>query len=368
MNKIKLGVTGAAGFIGWHLKCYLSQSLQVEMLPCDRESFNNDEKFLAFVKNSDVILHLAGLPSKNSPEALKTNEKLTERLTLFITKANKKVPLIYANSTKRLEASPYGRSKLASEKILKSFTVQEAIPFCNLVIPNIFGEEALPEKDSVIATFSDKLLKEEPPVLLEDKEIDYLYAQDLCKIIENLAISNSFSETILTGYKIKTSELLKTLKNFYAFYKINTIPFFKNAFEENLYRTFISYAGTEFLPEVHADVRGNLIEIVKTFGKGKTFISTTKQGYIRGGHFHFRKIEKMFIIKGSAKVTLKKIFSEKIIVKNVKSTDNKIIIFPNFYEHSLENTGKEESTILFWADETENACSPDTYVLGEKNE
>jgi UDP-2-acetamido-2,6-beta-L-arabino-hexul-4-ose reductase len=368
MNKIKLGVTGSSGFIGWHLKCYLSQSTNLEMLACDREVFNDDDKFLNFIKKSDVILHLAGLPSGNSPKELKINEELAERLTLFLEKAQKNIPIIYANSRKKLEDCPYGKSKLAVEKILEGFTSQKEMPFCNLIIPNIFGEEALPQKNSVIATFSDKLFKKEPPVLIEDRELDYLYTQDLCKIIEDIVITSNFKEIILPGYKIKTSDLLKTLKKFYDFYKINTIPFFENDFEENLYRTFVSYSGTEFQPEVHADIRGSLVEIVKTFGKGKTFISTTNTGYIRGGHFHFRKIEKMFVIKGSAKIILKKIFSEKVIIKNIKSYDNKIIIFPNFYEHSIENTGKEELIILFWANETENACSPDTYVLGEKNE
>ena len=368
MNKIKLGVTGSSGFIGWHLKCYLSQSKEIEMIDCNRDTFNNDEKLETFIENSDVILHLAGMARGDSAEDLKINEKLAKRLTTFIKKSHKKVPIIYANSKKKFEDCPYGQSKLAAEKVFKTFSEEEGIPFCNMIIPNVFGEEALPGYNSVIATFSYKIFNQETPIITEDRKIDYIYTHELCQIIEGAVLDKKYLETAVIGTYIKTSEILELLKKYYEYYKINTIPQFENSFEENLYKTFISYTDIEYLPEVHADERGSLIEIVKAFGKGKTFISTTNPGYNRGGHFHFNKIEKMYLIKGSAEITLKKIFSDKVIIKNINSGDNKIITFPNFYEHSIKNLGNEELIILFWANETDNACSPDTYVMEQKNE
>ena len=57
----KIGITGVNGFIGQHLCNTLLQNKNFSLIPFKRDFFNNEPKMDEFVKNCDVIVHLAGL-------------------------------------------------------------------------------------------------------------------------------------------------------------------------------------------------------------------------------------------------------------------------------------------------------------------
>ena len=72
---IKIGITGQAGFVGTHL--YNTLGLypeKFERIPFEDDYFLSEETLQDFVKQCDVIVHLAAMNRHNDPQVLyKTN-------------------------------------------------------------------------------------------------------------------------------------------------------------------------------------------------------------------------------------------------------------------------------------------------------
>ncbi len=131
-NKIKLALTGSAGFIGTNFRLYNDN--RFEILPIS--DINNIKE--TNLEGTDTIVHLAGLTNlKTNTSAasfLKVNFELTCKLASVAKKAKVKqfvflsTTKVYASSSKEkitetsscnpLEA--YGKSKLLAEKYLSS--------------------------------------------------------------------------------------------------------------------------------------------------------------------------------------------------------------------------------------------------------
>ena len=83
----KIGITGANGFIGKHLQNNLIHDKNNIIIPFQRDFFENESKMDDFVKNCDVIVHLAGLNRSNSEELIyNTNINLTKSTDFFSSK------------------------------------------------------------------------------------------------------------------------------------------------------------------------------------------------------------------------------------------------------------------------------------------
>ena len=76
----KIGITGVNGFFGQHLFNTLSQNENNIFIPFQRNYFDNESKMDDFVKNCDVIVHLAGLNRSN-------HEDLIYEINISLTKA-----------------------------------------------------------------------------------------------------------------------------------------------------------------------------------------------------------------------------------------------------------------------------------------
>ena len=57
---MKIGVTGANGLVGWHMRCCLLATGH-EGVPAGRETFADDAALDSFVSQCDTIIHLAGM-------------------------------------------------------------------------------------------------------------------------------------------------------------------------------------------------------------------------------------------------------------------------------------------------------------------
>ena len=58
-KKIKVGITGVNGFIGWHLKQrLLYTSDKYEIIHFERDFFNSEKKISNFLKKCNVLVHL----------------------------------------------------------------------------------------------------------------------------------------------------------------------------------------------------------------------------------------------------------------------------------------------------------------------
>ena len=79
---IKIGITGQTGFIGTHLfntiELYEDKFIRI---PFQDELFRNDTQLQNFVKQCDVIVHLAAMNRHNDPEVIyNTNIELVNKM------------------------------------------------------------------------------------------------------------------------------------------------------------------------------------------------------------------------------------------------------------------------------------------------
>lgn len=114
--------------------------------------------------------------------------------------------------------------------------------------------------------------------------------------------------------------------------------------------------------EIKKDKRGRLIEIFKIPGVGQVFYSTTKPGVVRGNHYHQRKIEKICIIEGKAKIRLRNRGTGKIKELIVSGDEPKNIEIPVNHTHNIKNIGDSEMKLLVWVNEVFNPDDPDTFA------
>lgn len=96
---------------------------------------------------------------------------------------------------------------------------------------------------------------------------------------------------------------------------------------------------------VHKDERGWLVELFRT-GKGvkpvkQIHVASIRPGYIRGEHYHSKRIERFFIVAGRAELILQDIKTKAKVAFRLSPKEPKVItIFP-YVGHSVKNIGKE---------------------------
>jgi len=109
------------------------------------------------------------------------------------------------------------------------------------------------------------------------------------------------------------------------------------------------------------DARGSFVETIKTGIGGQISFSTTRPGITRGNHFHTRKIERFIILKGNAKVRLRKTGEDKVVEYFLNSDNPAFIDIPVWYTHNITNIGDDDLYMQFWINEWYDNNNPDTY-------
>ena len=94
---------------------------------------------------------------------------------------------------------------------------------------------------------------------------------------------------------------------------------------------------------------------------GQASYSTTNSGVTRGNHFHTRKIERFSVIKGKAKIQLRKYLTDEIISFELDGNSPSYVDMPIWYTHNITNIGDEELLTFFWINEPYDQNDPDTY-------
>ena len=103
------------------------------------------------------------------------------------------------------------------------------------------------------------------------------------------------------------------------------------------------------------------METVKLNSGGQVSFSTTIPGITRGNHFHIRKVERFVVIKGKARIQLRKIGTQKVINFNLDGDSPSFIDMPIWHTHNITNVGDEELYTIFWINEHYNVKDPDTF-------
>jgi UDP-2-acetamido-2,6-beta-L-arabino-hexul-4-ose reductase len=391
---IKIGITGQAGFIGTHL--FNTLSLHPDkyiIIPFRDEFFQSEEALDGFVKQCDVIIHLAAMNRHNDPNVLyKTNIELVQKLIDSMERTNSKPYVIMSSSLQEERDNVYGLSKKEGRELFNQWADRNGAKFTGLIIPNVFGPFGVPFYNSVISTFSHQICNKQEPKIEVDNELKLIYVGDLVKVIldlfpadfantegtENTEDTEGAENTDDTERwlppkvlevpyraKYKVSELLDKLQEYYDTYVVNGIlPSLDDWFEICLFNTFRSYLPKEHFPvkyNKHSDQRGIYVETMKFNSRGQVSFSTTLPGITRGNHFHTRKIERFAVIEGKASIKLRKYGMDEIIEYTLDGEEPAYVDMPIWFTHNITNIGDTELLTMFWINEVYDPNDPDTY-------
>ncbi len=330
---------------------------------CNRATFATDELLDDFVSSADVIVHLAGMNRGDYQELERTNMVLAGKLISSCERADRRPHIVFSSSTHIHRNSVYGNSKRVCTELFEKWARAHGAAFTNLILPNIFGECGKPFENSAVSTFCYQLANGQKPEIIKDILLDLLHAQSLAREIYDIIRSSRRGDIILAGTPITVSDLLSKLIFMYEKYHDNIIPDLRSEFELNLFNTYRSYLYPAQYPikvKLNSDNRGLLFEAIKSLNMGQTFVSTTVPGVTRGNHYHMKKIERFFVLSGSAEIKIRKLFFAGIDRFEVCGKTPQYIDIPTLHTHSITNTGDGELITLLWSNEFFEAGMPDT--------
>jgi len=374
---IKIGITGQAGFVGTHLYNILGLSPDnYKRIPFEDDFFKVEKTLQDFVRQCDVIVHLAAMNRHNNPEVIyNTNITLVKQLIAACEATQSTPHILFSSSTQEERNNLYGKSKKVGRELFEKWADINNAQFTGFVIPNVFGPFGNPYYNSFIATFCHQLTHGEHPKIEIDGTVKLIYVGKLvAEIIDHIcAMSKEDNDSAIIDTvpiphtsEVKVSEILELLENFKSnYFGKGIIPDLNNEFEKNLFNTFLCYINhKEFFPfhlTKHSDERGSFVETVKLNSGGQVSFSTTVPGITRGNHYHTRKAERFAVIKGKAKIELRKIGTEEILSFELDGKNPSFVDMPIWYTHSITNIGDEELYTIFWINEHFNAGDPDTF-------
>lgn len=376
---IKIGITGQSGFVGTHLFNTLGLYHEiVELIPFEDLYFSDLNKLNSFVKSCDAVVHLAAMNRHNDPEVIyKTNLSLVKQL-ISACEITKSTPhILFSSSTQEERDNLYGKSKRDGRLLLEKWAEKHQARFTGFVIPNVFGPFGNPYYNSVVATFCYQLTHNEIPKIDKDGEIKLIYISELVKHFIDNILECTLKQNSNTGIKIATitipntsvitvSALLQKLSEYREnYFNKGILPNLENPFDRNLFNTFLCYIDhSTFFPfklDFYTDDRGSFVELVKLYSGGQISFSNTLPGITRGNHFHTRKAERFAVIKGKARIELRKIGTEQVITFELEGNQPSFVDMPIWFTHNITNIGKEELYTIFWINEHYNSDDSDTY-------
>ena len=366
---LRIGITGQGGFIGTHLFNYLGLQEEVERIIFEKNFFQDEQLLRNFVKQCDVIVHLAAMNRHNDPDILyQTNIHLVQQLIDAMEAEGVTPHIIFSSSTQEERDNVYGRSKKEGRKLFLHWAERQNATFTGMVIPNVFGPFGNPYYNSVIATFSHQLTHNETPKIETDGTLKLIYVGELIDEIWKIIREKRAESLYFLAHtaEAKVSEILTLLENYRTqYFENNILPEIHNRFELNLFNTFRSYFDLSshypVLLKKNSDNRGSFVETVKTSIGGQFSFSTTHPGITRGDHFHTRKIERFAVISGKAVIELRRIGTTEILHFELDGEQPAFVDMPVWYTHNITNAGSEELLTLFWINEFFDPTDPDTF-------
>jgi UDP-2-acetamido-2,6-beta-L-arabino-hexul-4-ose reductase len=377
-NMISIGITGQAGFIGTHLYNFFGlKKEEVIRIPFQDSFFSEKAALEQFVSQCDVIIHLAALNRHNDPQTIyDTNLRLVTQLIAALDETRSTPLVLFASSTQEERDNVFGRSKREGREMLASWAEKRGAAFSGLVIPNVFGPFGNPYYNSVVATFCHQLTHGEQPRIEVDVPLKLIYIGELVQLIWDIIVhyppSGTHHLSSVTRFSVppssenKVSELLQLITTYKTtYFEKGEFPELHNAFEINLFNTFRCYMDiAKHYPvklKLNTDERGTFVETIKSGLGGQISFSTTKPGITRGNHFHTRKIERFAVIRGKARIQLRRTGTSEVLNFDLDGNEPSYVDMPIWYTHNITNTGNEDLYTVFWINEFFDANDADTY-------
>lgn len=362
---MRIAITGGYGFLGWHTACRLRALHDAEVLRLGREDFADAATLAQRLSGVDAVVHVAGVNRARTDDLVERgNVALAEVLAGALAGTGRPLDVVFANSVQAQVDNPYGRGKSRAAEILGPAVRAEGGRFADLQLPNLFGEHGRPHYNSFVATFAHDVVAGRRPTVTGDREIELLHAQDAAKRLIG-ALGTEVRE-VVKGELIGIGAVLEAFQQMHLLYSTRgDIPDISTPLRRDLFNTYRAAAFPGMWPvaaHVHADDRGELFETVRAHsGTGMTFMSTTRPGQKRGEHFHLRKVERFFVVKGEAEIKLRRLFNEEVVTFHLRGDQPSFVDMPTLWVHNIRNVGDTELLTLFWTDQLLDPDNPDQF-------
>ena len=357
---MKVLLTGAAGFLGWHTRARLHATTDHQIVPVTRSTWQELDRL---VVDADAVIHVAGVNRGSDGEVRVGNIRLAEDLATAVRSSGARPNIVFANSVQCGSASPYGEGKAGAAEVLAGLAGELGTSAADVRLPNLFGEHGRPRYNSFVPTFIEAVMDGRRP-FIEDRPIELLHAQQAAQVLID-ALDGESAVIEPRGTPTTVLAVFDKLVHFHRLYTSGDVPPLFSDLDVDLFNTLRSALFPSHYPiplGARSDERGTLVEVVRAHGgQGQTFVSTTRPGMTRGEHFHLRKIERFVVLAGQATITLRRVFSQQTVAFAVNGVRPCIVDMPTLWAHNITNTGSSHLTTLFWAHELFDPSRPDTY-------
>ena len=363
-------ITGANGFVGKNLVATLEQDNRYTLFKVCRET--SAAELAEYASKADFVFHLAGVnrPQDNA-EFKEGNVDFTNKILTELGKANNNAPVVLTSSIQAENDSPYGMSKKNGEELVFQYGQDGGVPVFIYRLPNLFGKWSKPNYNTVIATFSYKIARNEE-ITINDPEVELnlVYIDDLIeeflRALEGAPTKDGKYCFVPVSYKKKLGVIAELLKEFNATRNNRMISNLNDEFILKLYSTYLN-----FLPKddfayplvTHEDQRGSFTEMIKSPYAGQVSVNVSKPGITKGEHWHHTKNEKFLVVSGQGLIRFRDYFSDEIIEYKVSSERLEVVDIPTGYTHSIVNTGDSDMVTIMWVNEMFDPNNPDTFFM-----
>jgi UDP-2-acetamido-2,6-beta-L-arabino-hexul-4-ose reductase len=352
-------LTGAGGFLGWHVRVLARALKMPEPVIVDRDTLTAPNRLAALLDGADRVIHIAGVNRGEPLEVAAGNVAIARHLAAGL-RASLTPPktVVFANSVQAGNGTPYGDGKSAAAALLAETTRWSGSQFEDVLLPNLFGEHGKPFYNSAIATFCRLLADGDTPQVDGDRELELMHATDAATL---LLTPDATSLTVRRTVR----QVADQLAHFATVYRTGEIPDLADRFDIRLFNTYRSHlfpANSPLPLKQHTDARGSLVETVKVHGGGgQTFCSSTVPGVTRGEHFHLAKVERFVVVRGEAEIAMRRVLHDDVIRFRVSGDEPAVVDMPTMWAHNITNVGDGELMTLFWANDLFDPAHPDTY-------
>lgn len=366
MASLRLGITGAAGMLGWHMRCACFGAEDLDVRVANRATFADPKALKDFARDLDVLVHFAGLNRGEDQEVHDGNVALGAQVLEACDAVGARPHLVFANSTHSEGDTPYGASKRAVSESFRTWAEAKGVGFHDMILPHVFGEHGKPFYNSVVHTFCHQLAHGEEPSIHVDGDLELVHAGEVADIIlTRLRTNLSCVETVrVQGRGMKVSALLELLRAMHQGYQTQqVIPDLRDPLHLRLFNTLRAAMYPQAYPvslKLHADERGDLFEAVKGDQGGQSFLSTTRPDITRGNHFHRNKVERFLVVRGEAVIAIRRLFDDAVVEFRVSGERPQYIDMPTLHTHNITNVGEVDLLTMFWSHEIFDPNTPDT--------